>query len=245
MKKFMFLIAMSAIFVITSSSISVKAGLPPNGGGGWIGGGGLPGDPGGGAIGIMELNCLPCAKAKQCTCIVHTNGSWTPGHAQYVINSTAFDYGLMMNNYKLDSSIKSTSVFIPSSDVLKGNQIEGVGYINIAVEYDPENRNILYILCDACPEQKYTDFEEWLKACQAINGFHETILNNFLVHPNPASNGKSFELEKSCNMKIVLYDLDGQELLQVYDGFTNSGFFNKIINTGNLIIRSIFSKNLN
>jgi len=44
----------------------------------------------------------------------------------------------------------------------------------------------------------------------------------------------SFELEKSYNVKILLCDILGIELANVYDGFANEGLFTKIINTGNL-----------
>ena len=44
----------------------------------------------------------------------------------------------------------------------------------------------------------------------------------------------NFELEESCNVKILLCDILGIELANVYDGFANEGLFTKIINTGNL-----------
>ena len=56
------------------------------------------------------------------------------------------------------------------------------------------------------------------------------------LYPNPASGNTtiSLELETACNVKIVLCDLLGQELLQVYDGFTSEGFFTRTFSTEHL-----------
>jgi len=56
------------------------------------------------------------------------------------------------------------------------------------------------------------------------------------IFPNPTTSDftVSFELEKPCNMKIVLSDISGQELVQIYDGFSTVGLFTKTVNTENL-----------
>jgi hypothetical protein len=240
MRKYLFIIAISAMFVI--SNFAVKANLPGSGGG--IGGGFF--DPG--CCRPITGNIAACGQSAGDGCgICHFKDgtSASPRGSGILICQSAasvIDFNLVLNNNQF-GSYDSTSIFLVK---------EGVGYTNIEVFYNAEVQSNTYILCCAADREEsisynkqgfvshkrqYTDYDEWLKACYAINGFHETILNNFLVHPNPASNGNftvSFELEKSCNMKIALYDLGGQELLQVYDGFTNSGFFNRVIHTSNL-----------
>ena len=54
--------------------------------------------------------------------------------------------------------------------------------------------------------------------------------------PNPTSESTNIflELETACNVKIVLCDLLGQELLQVYDDFAVAGLFTSTIQTNNL-----------
>jgi hypothetical protein len=61
-------------------------------------------------------------------------------------------------------------------------------------------------------------------------------LSSLQIYPNPASESTtiSLELEKSCNMRIVLSNVLGQELIQVYDGFATEGIFTKKINTEHL-----------
>ena len=56
------------------------------------------------------------------------------------------------------------------------------------------------------------------------------------IFPNPTSVHFtiSFELEKSCNVKIILCDLLGQELAEVYNGFTSEGLFTKTHSTEHL-----------
>jgi len=41
-------------------------------------------------------------------------------------------------------------------------------------------------------------------------------------------------IEKSCNMKIILSDIPGAEVMQIYDGFATVGNFTKTVNTENL-----------
>jgi len=57
------------------------------------------------------------------------------------------------------------------------------------------------------------------------------------IYPNPTVGDATvtFELEKSCNLKIVLTDLSGRELFTVYDGFTVEEFFSKTFNIVNLV----------
>ena len=66
----------------------------------------------------------------------------------------------------------------------------------------------------------------------------EEIIRNSVVNifPNPTSANFtiSFELEKSCNMKIVLCDILGQELVEVCNGFTSEGLFIRTFNTEHL-----------
>ena len=56
------------------------------------------------------------------------------------------------------------------------------------------------------------------------------------IFPNPTTENTtvSFELEKSCNMKILLCDVLGIELANVYEGFANEGLFTETIDIGNL-----------
>jgi len=64
----------------------------------------------------------------------------------------------------------------------------------------------------------------------------EIIKNNTVnIYPNPttANFTVSFELEKSCNIQIILCDILGQKLMQVYDGFT-TGTFIQTVNTNHL-----------
>jgi hypothetical protein len=56
------------------------------------------------------------------------------------------------------------------------------------------------------------------------------------ITPNPTSKDFiiSFEVIKSSNIKIVLTDLLGQEVIDIYDNFTEVGNFNKLVNVSNL-----------
>ena len=75
------------------------------------------------------------------------------------------------------------------------------------------------------------------KSIKITDGIEEIIKNATVsIFPNPTAENAtvSFELETACNVKIVLSNVLGQELIQVYDGFANEGFFIKTINTKHL-----------
>ena len=61
-------------------------------------------------------------------------------------------------------------------------------------------------------------------------------ISSLNIYPNPTTENAtvSFELETACNVKIILSNVLGQELIQVYDGFADTGFFIKTINTNHL-----------
>jgi len=61
-------------------------------------------------------------------------------------------------------------------------------------------------------------------------------LGTVSIFPNPTTENVTvtFELEKSCNLKIVLCDLLGYEVINIYDGFIIERFFSKTINIKHL-----------
>ena len=78
-------------------------------------------------------------------------------------------------------------------------------------------------------------FGSRISACYI--GIEEYIPNNTVsIYPNPSTSEftVSFELEKSCNMQILLCDVLGSELMEIYDGFATVGTFTKTVNTENL-----------
>jgi len=75
------------------------------------------------------------------------------------------------------------------------------------------------------------------KSIEIYNSISEAIKNlqvNIYPSPTVESATVSFDLEKFCNLKIVLTDLSGSELFTVFDGFTVEGFFSKTFSTKNL-----------
>ena len=77
----------------------------------------------------------------------------------------------------------------------------------------------------------------WKSITIKTSSIEELVRNSVInIFPNPTSVHFtiSFELEKSCNMKIILCDVLGQELAQVYDGFTSEGLFIRTFNTEHL-----------
>ena len=77
------------------------------------------------------------------------------------------------------------------------------------------------------------------------SSIEETIKNHTVnIFPNPtrAAFTVSFELEKSCNMKIILSDILGSELLQIYDGFATVGNFSETVKIENLASGIYFLK---
>ena len=77
----------------------------------------------------------------------------------------------------------------------------------------------------------------WKSIKIETDGIEEVIKNATVsIFPNPTVGNAtvSFELEKSCNVKILLCDVLGIELANIYDGFANEGFFIETIDTGHL-----------
>lgn len=69
-------------------------------------------------------------------------------------------------------------------------------------------------------------------------GIEEAIKLGFVnISPNPTSADfvVSFDVLKASNVKIVLSDLLGQEVAQVYDGFADAEVFTRTIRTENLM----------
>lgn len=64
------------------------------------------------------------------------------------------------------------------------------------------------------------------------------------IYPNPTCGAftVSFELDVADNMRIVLTDLFGSELVEIYDGFTNTGTFTRTVNTEHLVKGVYFLK---
>jgi len=76
------------------------------------------------------------------------------------------------------------------------------------------------------------------KISDCTENIHEIIKKNTInIYPNPTkeSTTLSFDLEKSCNVRISLIDIAGSELFEVYNGFVNTGQFIQTINTKNLL----------
>ena len=74
-----------------------------------------------------------------------------------------------------------------------------------------------------------------------MNCYHTSIEENLQVNsiklfPNPTVSDftVSFDLEKSCNVQILLCDILGKELLQFYDGFASAGAFSRTFSTESL-----------
>jgi hypothetical protein len=75
-----------------------------------------------------------------------------------------------------------------------------------------------------------------------VNITNELLVN---IYPNPISDffTVSFDLEKHSNVKIILTDLLGKEILEVYDDFTHTGPFIKNINITKLA-KSVYFLNI-
>jgi hypothetical protein len=83
------------------------------------------------------------------------------------------------------------------------------------------------------------------KSITIYSSIEETIKKRTVnIYPNPtvSSFTVSFELEKSCNMKIILCDILGAEFMQIYDGFATVGNFSETVKTENLASGIYFLK---
>jgi len=74
------------------------------------------------------------------------------------------------------------------------------------------------------------------KSIQTV-GINEIIKDRTVsTYPNPATDffTVSFELEKSCSMEIILFDILGNKIRDIHSGFAVEGFFNRIVNVNDL-----------
>jgi hypothetical protein len=77
-------------------------------------------------------------------------------------------------------------------------------------------------------------------------GIEEVIKSGTVsVLPNPTRNDFviSFDVIKSGDMRIVLTDLSGREVLDIYDGFVSDGMFTHTVTTSNFA-RGIYLLNI-
>ena len=116
----------------------------------------------------------------------------------------------------------------PNVKVIFGGPYTIIGSIVIVEDTDD-----LMMILHWYDTTSQTMYEYWF--VQKINNIEEIIKNNTVsIYPNPTTSDftVSFELEKSCNnVKILLCDVLGIELANVYDSFAPEGFFIKTINT--------------
>jgi hypothetical protein len=68
----------------------------------------------------------------------------------------------------------------------------------------------------------------------AIEDVIKTSTVSILPNPTSADFTVSFDVIKPSNMQIVLMDLTGKKVLDIYDGFTVDGLFTKIVKTADL-----------
>ncbi|MCL2312554.1 MAG: T9SS type A sorting domain-containing protein [Firmicutes bacterium] len=95
-----------------------------------------------------------------------------------------------------------------------------------------ESGDSIYV-CYIRAEKSVNDF---LRCNTYVSIKENFIASNIAISPNPttADFTVSFELEKSCNMEIILCDVLGREVLQIFNDFANEGIFSKTVNTKNL-----------
>ena len=75
------------------------------------------------------------------------------------------------------------------------------------------------------------------KSITMHNNIDEVIKNltvSIFSNPTVADFTVSFELEKSCNLQILLCDILGKEVMEIYDGFAVEGNFTQAIDVNNL-----------
>jgi hypothetical protein len=85
------------------------------------------------------------------------------------------------------------------------------------------------------------DNQEYKTNIPDVTMFHTTSIEEVIksgavsISPNPAKNDftVSFDVLESSKMKIVLQDLNGREVLGVYDGFVSAGLFAHAVKTDN------------
>ena len=69
-----------------------------------------------------------------------------------------------------------------------------------------------------------------------VNNILENYVNDICIFPNPTSDyfTVNFELEKAGNMKIILRDILGKEIFEIFNGFVSEGFFTKTVKLSQL-----------
>jgi hypothetical protein len=71
-----------------------------------------------------------------------------------------------------------------------------------------------------------------------IDAIEEVIKSGIVsISPNPTNKDFtiSFDILKPNNMKIILTNLSGKEILEIYNAFVLDGFFSKKVSTTNLV----------
>jgi hypothetical protein len=121
--------------------------------------------------------------------------------------------------------------------------IDSIGFKDAYEEYGiDKTRPIFYIVTHHKSDYEWTfcynyadiDVFDTVYCLSSTTGISEpSQLLSSQAYPNPTSGSTtlSLELETACNVKIVLSDVLGQELIEVYDGFATEGLFTKKINT--------------
>jgi photosystem II stability/assembly factor-like uncharacterized protein len=80
---------------------------------------------------------------------------------------------------------------------------------------------------------------QFLKATRKTNSVLNASLKQGKIFPNPISNGNiinlDYEVFQSGNIKIYISDLSGREIVELFNGFQESGQFNQIFSLPEII----------
>ena len=141
---------------------------------------------------------------------------------------------------KMEESLIGIYVFgvgLPENIEQNGNKLdfnegEAIFYFSFLVDLIPVEGIGNLGIFDIC----YQYFDSLDISCNYSSIRAISQLLNSKVFPNPTVSDftVSFDLEKSCNMQILLCDILGQEVLQFYDGFASAGNFTRTFSTENL-----------
>ena len=163
------------------------------------------------------------------------------------IDTIAVRFGEFITTIKQDEDLFKKLEFA-TTDTVNQYFAFGIGYIatldfDDASNYEIDKSRPICFVVTASRTKNEWDFcysyaDEPIEELTCISNYsfvaEQLILSQ--VYPNPTNERTtiSLELEAAGDVKIVLSDVLGQELLQIYDGFATAGTFSKTFTTENL-----------
>ena len=204
--------------------------------------------------GISKVNCNSSQTLNATAAAGYKFSKWTDKNYAFISSSNPLEITviydtILIANFIDENSEELFTVKLISNPTTAGVLIGGGDYklkeiVNISAEANTDYkflnwRNQNNTIVSLNPNFVIEVAKDTILTAnfEKINTITESIKSETIkISPNPTNKDFtiSFDIIKPNNIKIILMDLLGREMINIYDNFAEIGHFNKVVNVANL-----------